>query len=149
MSEVEIRGGAGPNFSKESSAIVAVGDGRGFIVGDYIITAAHCLPFLPPAMPASYTHERTYGRLLAPLGGEPRVWAECMFVDPVGDIAVLGTPDEQELWAEASSYSELVESESAVSLPIAEPGQEGWLLSLDGAWLHCSARPSESCASAQ
>jgi hypothetical protein len=34
-------------------AIVAVGDGRGFVVQvdehRYVITAAHCLPDLPPA----------------------------------------------------------------------------------------------------
>jgi hypothetical protein len=33
------------------SAVIAVGDGRGFVVGNrrepYIITAAHCLPKFP------------------------------------------------------------------------------------------------------
>ena len=58
-------------------AIVAVGDGRGFVVQvdehRYVITAAHCLPDLPPACAASYEHERTYGNLLGPLGGERTV----------------------------------------------------------------------------
>jgi hypothetical protein len=50
----------------ETMGIVAVGDGRRFVVADkhdmaYIITASHCLPHLPPAIGGiSYTHERTY-----------------------------------------------------------------------------------------
>jgi hypothetical protein len=60
----------------ETMGIVAVGDGRGFVVADkhdmaYIITASHCLPHLPPAIGGiSYTHERTYQALLGPIGGE-------------------------------------------------------------------------------
>ena len=30
------------------------------------------------------------------------VWAECLFADPVADIAVLGVPDEQYLSSEAA-----------------------------------------------
>jgi hypothetical protein len=40
--------------------------------------------------------------LLSPLGAEPHVWAECLFVDPVADLAVLGPVDGQELYDEAS-----------------------------------------------
>jgi hypothetical protein len=36
------------------------------------------------------------------------VWAKYLFVDPVRDVAVLGTPDEQELEAEAEAYDALV-----------------------------------------
>jgi hypothetical protein len=81
--------------------------GEGFVVkrrtrGDRImITAAHCLPHLPLAHPASFTEERTYQRLLGPLDVKPMVWAECLFADPVADIAVLGVPDEQYLSSEA------------------------------------------------
>jgi hypothetical protein len=89
------------------SAVITVGGGRGFVVmgkrrigeyyvtDEYVITAAHCLPHLPPCHACSYTEERTYEGLLAPLGGEPAVWAECLFADPVGDIAVLRSPDGQ------------------------------------------------------
>jgi hypothetical protein len=67
-------------------AIVKVGDGRGFVVQGarerrYVITAAHCLPHLPPAFGHSYLEERTYPRLLGPLADEPTIWAECLFVD--------------------------------------------------------------------
>jgi hypothetical protein len=108
-------------------AVVRVGDGRGFVVerrnylGDeerVIITAAHCLPRLPPyehllalptPHPARYLDEETYQRLLGPLGAEPAVWATCLFVDPVADIAVLGQPDNQALFDQADAYDQLVE----------------------------------------
>jgi hypothetical protein len=74
-----------------TSAVLQVGDGRGFVVrnrdifhGDerLVITAAHCLtvpfgylksgkepqpPCLPIAAAASFTEERTYKNLLGPL----------------------------------------------------------------------------------
>ena len=38
------------------------------------------------------------------------VWAECLFADPVADIAVLGVPDEQYLSSEAAAFEALLES---------------------------------------
>jgi len=68
-----------------TGAVITVGGGRGFVVrGEWdrlIITAAHCLPHFPPSMSFSELMERTYRDLLAPLGSEPTVWAECLFVD--------------------------------------------------------------------
>ena len=56
----------------ETRAVLKVGDGRGFVVeagsDRYIITAAHCLPFFPPCMSFSHTHEKTYEKLIGPLG---------------------------------------------------------------------------------
>lgn len=115
-------------------AVVTVGHGRGFVVEGinfigglerYVITAAHCLPKskggqrLPPPHGSSYTEERTYKKLLAPLGKKPSVWCECLFVDPIADIAVLGTPDNQALFDEANAYEALVETTTA--LRVAEP----------------------------
>jgi hypothetical protein len=75
-------------------SIIRVGDGRGFVIegeaDQLIVTAAHCLPFFPPCMSFSDFHERTYQELLAPIGEEPIVWTECLFVDPISDIAILG-----------------------------------------------------------
>ena len=75
-------------------AVLKVGGGRGFVVeaaGDrFVITAAHCLPFFPPCHPQSYLRERVYASLLGAIGEDPMVWAECVFVDPIADIAVLG-----------------------------------------------------------
>lgn len=103
-----------------TQAIVQVGGGRGFVVKTesehLVITAGHCLPQLPPCLSFSYTHERTYARLLGRIGKEPSVWTECVFVDPVADLAVLGRPDGQELYDEARAYDALMEAVSP--LPI-------------------------------
>jgi hypothetical protein len=133
---------------KVERAIITVGTGRGFVVTDpskpsgqrLVITAAHCLPSLPPRASASLTEERTYEALLGPLGAEPPVWAECFFVDPIGDIAVLGSPDNEALSHEADRYLEL--TEAAEPLPIADAPETGqaWLPSLDRRWFRCTAQ---------
>ncbi|MGB6795016.1 MAG: hypothetical protein WBE48_00150, partial [Xanthobacteraceae bacterium] len=105
-----------------------VGGGRGFIVessGRFgrrdrtIITAGHCLPGVPPCHGSSFTTERTYPKLLARLGEQPSVCCECLFIDPVADIAILGSPDTQEFSDQADNYEALVEA--ATSVAVAEP----------------------------
>jgi hypothetical protein len=102
------------------SAVVTVGDGRGFVIKHrhdrLVVTAAHCLPRFPPCHGASYLEERTYSELLAPLGDDLAVWAECLFADPIADIAVLGSPDDQELTEAAEAYEALVESATPLSI---------------------------------
>ena len=65
------------------------------------------------------------------------MWAECQFVDPIADIAVLGSVDGQELYDEAAAYDDL--TDEIDPLPIADAPEKGsaWLLSLDGQWLQC------------
>jgi putative ABC transport system substrate-binding protein len=62
-------------MDKATAAVIRVGDGRGFVVeGErerFVITAAHCLPHLPPCHPAAYEEELTYQALLGPLGNSP------------------------------------------------------------------------------
>jgi hypothetical protein len=96
----------------------AIGDGRGFVVKrrryhggaeKIVITAAHCLPHPAARPPCGLYEELTYRALLGPLGGDKAVWAECLFVDPVADIAVLGPPDNQTLSDEADAYERLLE----------------------------------------
>jgi hypothetical protein len=96
-------------------AILRVGDGCGFIVQGkldrYVITAARCLPHLPWAQAAASSAEGlTYERLLGSLGAEPAVPVECLFVDPIADIAVLGSPDDQAHYGEyaAAAYEALI-----------------------------------------
>ena len=59
------------DFTESTSAIIRVGAGRGFVIegvrGRLVITAAHCLPELPPAMSFSLLEERTYRNLLGGL----------------------------------------------------------------------------------
>jgi hypothetical protein len=109
-----------------------------------IVTAAHCLPPLKYTPDASHDQwEWTFPDVLAPLGKQPAIMTECLFVDPVADLAVLGPPDDQELSDEAHAYETLVEA--ADVLPIAafdaDFGTEApaWLLSLDCEWFRCKA----------
>jgi hypothetical protein len=82
------------NHDDSKCSVITVGAGRGFVIeGErhrLVITAAHCLPFFPPCASISHREERTYEALLGPLGDQPTVWTECLFADPIGDIAVLG-----------------------------------------------------------
>ena len=128
-----------------TSGVITVGHGRGFVVegaGErLVITAAHCLPSLPPALPSFGLEARTYGPLLAPRGEEPRAWAVCRFVDPIADIAVLGSPDN----SHADDYKALMGTAMALSFgdhvryPVNfwAPAR---LLSLDGRWFSCTIR---------
>jgi hypothetical protein len=108
-------------------AVVRVWHGRGFVVERdgyrLILTAAHCLPAFPKPHPASYLRERTYKALLGPLGAKRTVWAELLFADPIADIAVLGSPDNQELAEQAEAYEALVER--ATPLPIGDAPKQG------------------------
>jgi hypothetical protein len=78
-------------------AVLRVGDDRGLVVSlggeSVVITAAHCLPVLPTNHLGAASYERTYGALLGSLHAKPKIAAECLFVDPITDIAVLGAPD--------------------------------------------------------
>jgi hypothetical protein len=103
-------------------------------------TAAHCLPELPPVHPASCTSERTY-RIVGPLGGEPSVFAECLFVNPVADLAVLGPPDGHNVDVEWDEFIEQHRS-LGVSFWRNELPTRAWLLSLDGEWNPCLVRHS-------
>lgn len=134
---------------------VRVGHGHGFVVAGgppwhcrYVITAAHCLPTLPPPEAALAYEEYTYFKLLGRFRGKRTVAAEMVFVDPIADLAVLGTPDSQELPAKARAYENLVEA--AVALPIADlpvkyhsnmpviSASNGWLFSLaTQEWFSC------------
>jgi hypothetical protein len=149
-----------PFDSMFTNAVIKVGDGRGFVIEQRIstavlkskltgrirlrpfverrlvVTAAHCLPHFPPCHGASLLEERTYGLLLGTLDAPKRrkVWAECLFVDPVADIAVLGCPDTQALGNEADKYELLIEGASVLRIGNAKSGL-GWVLSLDRQWI--------------
>jgi Trypsin-like peptidase domain len=133
--------------------VIQVGDGRGFVIATkearYVVTAAHCLPNLPPADPAAYTEERTYRDFLGPLGARRDVWAECVFANPVADLAVLAQPDGQELSDRADAYDKLIEAATPFTvgklqsprrqrgLPGDPASSDARMLSLDGKWFAC------------
>lgn len=131
-----------------TTAVLKVGDGRGFVIEQQIRlprrrgarvterrvvgTAAHCLPHIPPAMRISYEEERTYPRLLGTLDGTVTdIWAECLFVDPIADVAVLGCPDGQTFREQADAYEALVEETPAANQLADARSGEGWVLSVD------------------
>jgi hypothetical protein len=98
------------------------------------ITGAHCLPEMPPPHPAMYLEEKTFRDLLGPLGERPSITAEALFADPIADLAVLGPPDDQELFEQSEAYEAF--AESLAPLPLAEAGESGeaFFLSLDKHW---------------
>jgi hypothetical protein len=132
-------------------SLVRVGDGgRGFVVQArewfrhyYVITAAHCLPEIPRP-PVEREHwEETFGNMLGPLGGEATVWAECKYVDPISDIAVLGTPDRQALFKEAAAYDALMEPLTPLRAGDAAPTEtSAYLVALDGHLVDCTVTHS-------
>ena len=131
--------------ARVKDAIIRVGGGRGFVVatrrGKLVITAAHCLPRIPPAHPSSYTKDRTYDRLLGPIGESPSVWSECLFVDPVADVAVLCEPDSQVLCDEWEAYDALVKERPTIRISRVTAPRSGWLLAKSGEWQRCTLTP--------
>lgn len=125
-------------------SVLQVGDGRGFLVevsNKYflcprrrIVTAAHCVPEMPPPHRAMYLNEKTYLGLVGRLGEKLSIAVECLFADPLSDLAVLGEPDGEELYDQWLAYEEFVDS--LTPLPIVETEREGeaFLLSLDNQW---------------
>jgi len=129
-------------FDAHTAAIITVGAGRGFVVAmptmlPVVITAAHCLPSLPPADPMMYTHERTYPQLLGPLGAPPSLRAECLFVDPITDVGVLSEPD-GEVWPDdADAYQAFLEPRATFRVGAVTDHTTGSLLSLTHEWTPC------------
>ena len=122
-------------------AIVRVGAGRGFVVegrsGPLIVTAAHCLPDLPPPMSFSMLEERTFQNLLGALEVPPTIASECLFVDPIADIAVLGEPDHQELPELWEAFDNLVTASTVLSVS-ASAQDSALMLYLDDVWRPCA-----------
>ena len=129
-----------------SNAIVKVGVGRGFVVasgaGDrFVITAAQCLGDLP-RLPASHATHRTYPALLRPLAdGKTPVAAECLFVDPIADVAVLAGPDNQVLSKDAADFEAFIAAHAVLPMtrmPLrAHRSAQGWLMTAAGEWKRC------------
>jgi hypothetical protein len=141
-------------------SVIRVGGGRGFVLARerrrYVATATHCLPFLPPATGASSLEERTAMDLLGPLGEEPSVAAEIVFMDPIADIALLEEPDSQEFSEQAAAYRALTEATPQLPLTALafvrqehrlpdgfsfrgppEAAADAWMLALEGDWFAC------------
>src|SRR5262249_2691872 len=124
--------------SKMKGTVLRVGEGRGFVVADkygtrFAIAAAHCLPFFPPCSAATYACELIYTSLLAPLSGAPKLSAECLFADPISDIAVLGRPENT-----FEQYESFMDSLKPFSVGRARPQESASVLSLSEHWVPVS-----------
>jgi hypothetical protein len=117
-------------------AIVVVGEGRGFVVDEQnprlVITAAHCLPYLPPAAPFDVDNRSFYTNILAPLGGIPSISATSLFVDPIADLAVLFEGDEPD-----ERFCSFIDSCHGLRIAAPPPSDAAWLLTLSGQWEQC------------
>lgn len=140
-----------------TNSVVRVGGGRGFVIvyrakvppmkhipglraarfveRRLIVTAAHCLALSIPCHSAAYSKDRMCPRLGTLDGKKKKIWGECLFVDPIADIAVLGEPDGQELPEQAEAYDDLTGNACAIPIGAAAKGGRGWILSLAGRWV--------------
>jgi hypothetical protein len=125
------------------AAFVTVGAGRGFVIETVherlVLTTAQCLPHLSHRASGSDFRECTFFDLLGPLGGDVTVSTECLFVDPISDVAVLGEP-KRLLDAEKDAYKALVESSRTVEIGVMTEPCGAWLLTVEGQWEPCRVR---------
>ena len=121
-----------------NGAVIAVGSWHGFVVQGvydrFVVTAAHCLPRLPPCNVGEYDRECLYPSLLGPPGGQQTVAAACCFADPISDIAVLRAPNSVQYAVEFGQFVHL--TDAATPLSIAEPPEAslGRIPSPDSSW---------------
>ena len=149
-------------------AVVRVEDGRGFVMEiteaipknekfrlhgkvipknlfrtrRVVVTAAHVLPNLPPAHGDPRPEDKIYP-VVGPLDCEtPSIKTECLFANPVADLAILGEAD-VEVYEEGENedaFLDLVEEATALSLTRLTNPLSGWLLSLDNQWAPCTLK---------
>jgi hypothetical protein len=119
---------------------------------------------VPPPHLGRFLEEYTFAKVVGPLGEKPHASAECVFVDTIADLAVLGSPDNQALSDQAGEYVALTAALPAISLAIPPAAVDrkarreskmtraeflkrfesrAWVLSLDGQWFECAATYSE------
>jgi hypothetical protein len=129
---------------KPKGTVLTVGEGRGFVVehrGEHlVVTASQCLPWLPSGFGIAYSEERVYRNMLGPLDSAPTVGCECLFVNPIADVAVVGVPDTQTFSDEADAYSALLENATPFRITEAPEKARGFLLSLEGEWFGCQVQ---------
>ena len=137
----EMRTRATTPAKKPQGTVLTVGERRGFVVehrGEHlVVTASHCLPWLPSGFGIAYSEEHVYRKMLGPLGSAPTVACECLFVNPVDDVAVLGVPDTQSFSDEVDAYRALLEYATPFRITEAPENGRGFLLSLEGEWFGC------------
>jgi hypothetical protein len=80
-----------------------------------VVTAAHCLPRWPP-QPSSF-EERTYFDFVGSIEEvNHEIAVECLFADPISDVAILAAPDSQRLHDECTAFEQFVSDRPAFSI---------------------------------
>ena len=140
-----MRSGEKPG-DEETSAVIQVGKGRGFVVEGrslrLIITAASCLPRAPEYSDILGDLGQ-FLTLVGPVGKRPSIQAQLFFADPISDIALLGPPSNPSLYDFLEEYKAMVDE----SIPLKTSGvsvldgglelEEAWVLSPAGQWFEC------------
>jgi hypothetical protein len=78
--------------------------------------------------------------MLGPLGSAPTVACECLFINPIADMAVVGVPDTQTYSDEADAYRAFLEYATPFRITEAPEKARGFLLSLEGEWFGCQVQ---------
>jgi len=142
--EARIRAIRPAEREKPKGTVITVGKGRGFVVehrGEHlVVTPSHCLPWLPSGFGIAYSEEHVYRNMLGPLGSAPTVACECLFINPIADVAVVGLPDAQTIADEAAAYRALLEYATPFRITEAPEKSRGFLLSLKGEWFGCQVQ---------
>lgn len=129
---------------KPKGTVITVGEGRGFVVehrGEHlVVTASHCLPWLPSGFGIAYSEEHVYRNMLGLLGSAPTAPCECLFINPIADVAVVGVPDTQTFSDEADPCRALLECATPFRITEAPEKARGFLLSLEGEWFGCQVQ---------
>jgi hypothetical protein len=124
--------------------VITVGEGRGFVVehrGEHlVVTASHCLPWLPSGFGIAYSEEHVYRNMLGSLGSAPTVACECLFINPIADVAVVGVPDTQTYSDEADRYRALLEYATPFRITEAAEKARGFIFNLEGEWFECQVQ---------
>jgi hypothetical protein len=82
----------------------------------------------------------TFRRFIGPIGSKRAAAAECFFVSPIADIAVLGSPDNQALFEQAEQYEAFLDTTMPFRVADAPLEGTGWVLTLDQHWLRCKLK---------
>jgi hypothetical protein len=140
--------------SFQTAAVVRAGYGRAVILAagegkPFIVTAAHCLPHSRYPRPhlGNTTTDLLLPRLVGTIGARRTISAQLDVLNLIDDVAVLTSPDNQELWTQAEEYEQFtlpcmtVGDAPAMFAPWdwhGEPGADGWVLSLELVWKPCT-----------
>lgn len=88
---------------------------------------------------ASFGEEKTYRDLLGPIDEAATIWCECLFADPVSDVAILGEPDGQDCYDQSEAHLAFTEAATPIKIRQGKMGESAWVLGLDGGvpvWWH-------------